>query len=72
METQFVIYGDYGLLEVRANPDAPPEVGYGDGAVIVATSEGKELERLFVDEKSLRPLAEALMMAALMAERSAE
>jgi hypothetical protein len=69
IEHQFVIYGDYNLFTLKPNPDASPEDGYRDGAVLVSECDGKEEARIFIDEKSLRPLAEALMMATLMAER---
>ena len=72
MEQHFVIFGDFSLFTVKPNPDAPPESGYGDGAVIVSVCDGNEEARLFVDEKSLRPLAEALMMATLMMEARGE
>ena len=72
MEQHFVIFGDFSLFTVKPNPDAPPEAGYGDGAVVIAECDGREEARLFVDEKSLRPLAEALMMATLIAEARGE
>jgi hypothetical protein len=68
MEQHFVIFGDYNLFTIKPNPDGDPEAGYADGAVIVSECDGKEEARLYFDEKSLRPLAEALMMATLMAE----